>query len=1058
LIGKDKSKFSLAASAKFGISSSVSYDLSGRFKWEGVGIKVGDINCGVGADLGALKLTGALKFYNKENPSDCGFVGALSIKLPTLGVGVYMKAQFGSSGTRDNDFKYFSFDAMAEFGEKGIPMFAGVNLYGLGGGITYNMQPNGLLPQATAMKNTAGNAMEAATNKSAVELLNYSPSGRSYSPFRGAFGIRATALFGAVNRNTVDADATFSVDFNEDGGLREIGFKGECRVLTDSKIPLPDRNLNSLVRGKVEVRYDFENKIFDLGVDADLAYPVPSGSMIKAKGSLRFNTSPQGWYLHIGRPITPASVNVMSIFTGKAYFEMGDYNIDPMPGIPQEIKDLAGPMANQIPVLGGEPRGAATTAGFIHGAYTYFETGGKFLFLYGHLKAGLGYDIAYKEYKDFKCDNIPGIAGNNGWYATGQAYLGANAKIGIDFGSVFGKAEIFEGGAVAQIKVGLPNPTWAMGAITGYYNVFGGVFSGTFNYKFQIGDKCVPVSNSALDFPIIADIKPADKDKDVDITATPQIAFNLRVNNGRFEYKEVRDDGSTKTKYFKFDRDNISVTMTGTKGRAFNNNEFTVVRGNANSISLNSNDMLEPETQYTLIVKVKLLEAPTSNGEYKTAQVNGKDFEESDTAIFTTGKGLKSIPNNFFVNSYPLHSHNQFIELPGTNKFSVDFAKNIYAHQIDVPNNSTAKIYAVLYNGSNVAVDNKLVTVNVGSKAWTFDKFNLDLNTSYRIEFVVKGTEVAATGNSTVTKSSNYGDSGIFKMNQGIISSSLSRAIAGLTVGYIKFTTSAYRTYEEKLDAMSIYDITFNLDNNLYAYSRANTPINNAALFRSQAILTNGVYNLKNERNTFNYTGEKFAVPDVNDYTTSQIFKSIPVENKTFKPLYADFGNITYRKADSFLSEVTGINVSQIKSNFLGRETCPGGQLKPSMIGWPSVSNFGSAIVLPYVPPVPKFVPGGMSANGNQGNIPNLFAGAVIPPIVLSNQNLVTPCVINNGGAIVFGMGNILNPLVNPVSYGAANNANNWGVFNAGVGALGNAGAGVFNPANIGGLGNNSFK
>jgi hypothetical protein len=1058
LIGKDKSKFSLAAHAKFGIYSSVTYDISGRFKWEGVGIRVGDIDCGVGADLGALKLTGALKFYNKENPSDCGFVGALAIKLPTLGVGVYMKAQFGLSGTRDNDFKYFSFDAMAEFGTKGIPMFAGVNLYGLGGGITYNMQPAGLLPQATAMKNTQGNAMEAATNKSAVELLNYSPSGRSYTPLRGAFGIRATALFGAVNRNTVDADATFSVDFNEDGGLREIGFKGECRVLTDAKIPLPDRNLNSLVRGKVEVRYDFENKIFDLGVDADLKYPVPSGSMIKANGSLRFNTSPQGWYLHVGRPQTPASVNVMNIFTGKAYFEMGDYNIDPMPGIPQEIKDLAGPMANQIPVLGSEPRGAATTAGFIHGAHTYFEAGGNFLFLYGHLKAGLGYDIAYKEYKDFKCDNIPGIAGNNGWYATGQAYLGANAKIGIDFGSVFGKAEIFEGGAVAQIKVGLPNPSWAMGAITGYYNVFGGVFSGTFNYKFQVGNKCVPTSNSALDFPIIADLTPVNEEVDVEIVATPQIAFNLAVNKGRFEFKQVLDDekGSTKTKYFKFDRDNITVTMTGTKGRTFTNNDFGLVRGNYNALALKSNDLLETETKYTLTVKVKLLESTDYNGNYVPAKVNGKEFEESKTIMFTTGKGLKTIPNNFFVNSYPLHSHNQFIEQANQNKFSVDFAKNIYANQIDVSNNSTAKIYAVVYK-NNVVLDNKLVTVNVGSKAWAFDKFNLDLNTDYRIEFVVKGTEAAATGNSTVTTTTNYGDGGVFKMSQALVSNE-KRAVAGLTVAYIKFRTSAYRTYDEKMDALRIYEISMIKDGNNYVISRDGTQINNAAIVRIFSTVQNYKYVLNNDKNTITYTGENFVLADVNDYTTANIFKTIPVENKSFKALYNDFDNIRFRNADSFLDEVTGYTPGQIKSNFLGRETCPDGKMKTNLVFWPSTSSFGSANVLPYVPPVPKYIPGGFSANGNPGNIPNLFAAAVKPPIALANQNLVAPCVINNGGAVVFGMGNIVNPLVNPVGYGAANNANNWGAFNAGIGALNNAGAGQFNAANIGNIGNNSFR
>jgi hypothetical protein len=1076
LIGDENATFSLAAEGNFGLYAKIGGETLMRPTWEGVGMRVDDIALGADVNLGALKLTGALKFYNKESPSDCGFVGALAIKIPSVDVGINMKAQFGSAGSGASEFKYFNFEALADFGQVGIPMFAGINLYGLGGGVHYNMQGSTLtLPSVAKVQAAKSNDDKSATTgKSALELLNYSPSGQVFTPSKGSFGLSATALFGLAQRNTLDADATFSINFNENGGVSDINLNGNIRAATDVTISLPSRNLNSLIYGKINAGYDFEHKIFDVNATVEMKFPISTGDLILANGDLQFKISQQGWYLHVGRPTLPLMAQMLKfngkyIFKSYTYFEAGSYNIDPMPPVPQEIRNLAGPMANQIPSIQGLPRGS-NTAGFIHGAYTVFDVEGKFLFLYGRLAAGMGYDIAFKKYDELICNGSNG--GANGWYATGQAYLGVNAKIGIDFGGFFGKADIFEGGAVATIQAGLPNPTWVVGAITGYYNVFGGVFEGTFNYKFELGTKCVPPNPLGVDFSLIADVSPADNAKDVEIIATPQASFNFRVNKGTFEYKQLKDDGATFTRYFKFDRSTIDITMTG-NGKIFDNTKFRTVPGNANSIAFVSNDMLDPEKDYVLVVKARLLEAKNNDGNYQPIKnSSNKIIEEIQTYHFKTGKGIKVVTNDMYVNSYPLHSHNQFIDESAATNYSVNFTKTISAYQFDVPNSANnAKIYAVLLK-NDVAVANKLVTV--GTKKWTFDKFTLDQSSRYRIDFVVKGDEVAASGETTkVGTMTTTKDGTLLKGEVGVsyvqgINSNVSRAVAGATVAYIKFATSAYKTYQEKIDAMEIRDISFVINGGtstqaLKEFSPMVGQLANATLFKTQATLTNGVYKLRSVNNTFNYTGERFAVPDFQEYTSDEIFKhgkGLNGEIRPFAALHQYFDVIASKNADKFISDVTGIPQSQIQTDFKGLTFCGGQGVLPYLISFPSNEKFGEQISVPYVaPPALPSKYGYGNGFGVSAPVPGGSGqySLIKPPAVVSNQNIKAPCAPVVGGQINFTLAGFMNPVVNPAGYSAANNAGAWGAFNVGMGALGLSGA-AFSPANISSVGNASFR
>ncbi len=1037
-IGKKDSKFSLAAQGTFGMYAKVGV-AGGRPSWEGVGVLVDDVQLGTNVDLGAIKLSGALKFYNKENPSNAGFVGALSVKLPSVGIGVAMKAQFGvfGSGTA-NSYNYFNLDALAEFGEKGIPMFAGVNLYGLGGAVQYNMTAGGsTLPKMENMQNQKGNAMDAAVNKSPLELLNYSPSGLTYIPSKGSFGFSATAAFGLAERNTLDADATFTINFNENGGIDLMKFKGTCRVVTDVKTPMPARTQKSLINGALEVQYDFVNEKFNLGVSAELKYPYGSGSLIRANGALNFETSKQGWFLHVGRPIPSsfAEINVANIFIGKTYFEAGTYNIDPMPPIPDEIKNLAGPMANQIPAITGIPRGG-TTAGFVHGAYTYFKAGGDFLMFYGSLAAGIGYDIAYKKYEGFECEGVPGVAGNDGWYATGQAYLGVNAKLGIDLGSWFGKVKIFEGGAVATIMAGLPNPSWAKGAITGYYDVLG-LFSGTFNYKFTAGEPCSPILKSGLDFKLVSEITPENQTPKYEISGTPQVVFNFRVNKGKFIYAQQKDDGGFKDRYLKFDRSTIKVSLTG-GGQTFGDNSFAIANGNA--LYLNSDNLLLPNTNYTFKVIASIHEAQTENGNYTPIKVNGKDAQEEETITFTTNNGLTIIPNHFYVNSYPLHSHQSFIEIPGKNKYSVDFTKIINPSGFDVADQSKAKIYAV-YFLNDQAIDNKLVTVQ--NKMWTFDKINTTASSNYRIEFVVKVPENNGGGNSTTTISSIYAENNTLNFNKGI-GTNISRAVKGLSVGYIKFATSKYSSYDEKYKALEINKFNFRMPaGGSYTISKEQPVSQNKLIFTFNVPLVNGEYSLTSFSSSFQYSGELFSWADAEDYTTDDIFKNglRNLPQYKFKAL-SPFVNQIYPNANEFISTQTGIPLAQIKTKLSFPMNCSGQGTLPYMAGPVETTKIGAQIKLPYVQQF-VFAPGNMGIGFGQGIVfrtPVAFEYTHVRPVCAEQYQPSIQLVLNG----------LINPVVNPVGFGMANNAGAWSAFNAGVMNLGNGAANFGAVLNVG--------
>ncbi len=422
-----------------------------------------------------------------------------------------------------------------------------------------------------------------------------------------------------------------------------------------------------------------------------------------------------------------------------------------------------------------------------------------------------------------------------------------------------------------------------------------------------------------------------------------------------------------------------------------------------------------PETQYTFTIKASLNEAKTENGIYTPIIENGKKLEEIHTYTFITNKGLKTIPSQLLVNSYPLHSHSSFIDNNSNSSFFFEFNKVLNSSYFDVPNNSNAKIYAVLMKGDE-AIDNKLIRFK--NTKWEFDKFNLALNSEYRIEFIIKSAQNSGSGKST-TQVVNNQFGGIYKMQKGMLSG-ISRAVQGLTVSYIHFTTSAYKTLEEKIANLTLNEIKVGSGGNLILLSRANSKETNARFINSLP--------LKCPINSINFYGEKFISPDYEEYTSSSIFKNNV--RTIIPPLFDNLNTFDYERTKTFLSEISGI--SDVKIDFKGYVICRGANANNAyIVNCPSKNSYGEEIKIPYTPPLFNF-----GINKSLGGFFNR-SGEFVIPITFQINNIMYECPINVRPAIENPVQVIIDARVNPAGYKGANNAQNWNSFNAGIASFG---------------------
>lgn len=683
--------------------------------WDGVSAAIQDISMAAGVDFGPFKMTGAIKYYNNITPADSdeGFVGALQTDLAGF-LTLNMRGQFGTKTQNNSNYHYFNFNALADFGQAGITFAPPVPLaiYGFGGGFYYNMNLDpASVPSAAALPHTTktddvetlpkaapANDSDPKDSMKPLDLLAYNPAKLMLHPQEGSWGFNATILFGLTSRNTLDADATFGMGFTSSGGLADIYIDANARFLTNVSEPLSTRNDKSTGVGHMRMEYFVPTKTFHATLDAQFGVPyVKDKKYLYAYGGGEFYSDPDNWYLKIGQPEGygrgPNHVRLLDFIEGDSYFEVGSNAlIDPMPEIPTRVRDLVGygdhDQQNLLKKSEAAIRGYSVSPnasgghGVILGSSLKIgkeDEEYKFLMFYGTLDARMGFDLSLRQ--NVTCSGNPAAGGPGGWYAQGQAYFGAHASLGIDINMFLIKAKfsIFEAGAAAMVRAGLPHPTWVDGAIGGNFSILDGAISADFGFRFNIGDDpCIDAASSPFGgLQIISQVLPATTGEKQPLNSMPAVVFNVKAGgeypgssykSGYFDFDDdvnVTKDGASTKRLFLFDKSCITAKLNG--------NVVTdkLIRLDADGYSLGyqTTSYLSKNTDYIFSIDArmregKVLYSDLMNGittpDYSTYvqdETTHKDASQHMETMFTTDNGFDAIPSTEYAMTAPLHSH-----------------------------------------------------------------------------------------------------------------------------------------------------------------------------------------------------------------------------------------------------------------------------------------------------------------------------------------------------------------------------------------------------------------
>ncbi|HWB28013.1 MAG TPA: hypothetical protein VG738_21215 [Chitinophagaceae bacterium] len=615
----------------------------------------------VKGSLGALTIDGKVDFYNNDPTFGSGFKGTVKATFPAIDIGIASTIQFGSV----SGYKYWYVDALLDLGDAGIVLGnTGMSLFGFGGGAYYHMHQSQTLPDPSKITGNKSNDSPNGTGMTYVPDVNT------------ALGIKATIIFGLNARPVFNADATLGVEFASSGGISDIYFDGNGRMLDVP--PKPAVVVN------VHVNYDFQNSIFMASLTADMDYP-PLNSPIDLRGhgsiQMYFGPGPKPlghFFIKFGIPEPEdqrITFNYLFLNDNSFYLEAGNYQIDPMPPLPQDIitvlqKSGVNTSIFNRPVDADLDRGA----GFILGASAGFKYQGQFAIFKADIGAKIGFDIALKEYgqdADISCSNGQTTVGYGGWYATGQIYAGIWGSIDIstDF---FGDINVLDVGAGAALTAGLPNPTYVTGAIGGYYSVLDGAISGRLHFEFTMGEKCTVSKDVLSGLKLISDITPVDGSKDMEVTTSPAVAFNFTVginDNTSFSIVQHTEDKGDVRRDFRFTQ---SCIKAGLHDNTHNTDAHVSgsLSQDRTGMTFVPDQTLARLTNYTINVSAHLEELVNgvwAPAQYSTGANKGKVYEDTRAISFTTNKGLDSIPESMVEYTYPLKWQRFFMQDEASN-------------------------------------------------------------------------------------------------------------------------------------------------------------------------------------------------------------------------------------------------------------------------------------------------------------------------------------------------------------------------------------------------------
>ncbi len=763
-------------------------DDNGSDRWRYDGVDLERVN--IQMDVAGMQLKGAIFIFEDDPTYGKGFAGAVGAKLTVgMSLDVEVKALFG----RTEEFRYWFADAQVTLPTP-IPIFTGFAINSFGGGFYNRMKMDGISYNPNA----------------AFTEIGASTSGVIYVPDgQNGFGFKASV--GIITQNSEElfnGSLEFGMSFLRSGGLQEIYFKGEGRMISGipgdfyekltEKLALISEGAESMVgsfipdaaiSANVFIKFDFANDVFHATSELYINF----GSFLKGIGPngragwLDFYVSSDEWHLLIGTPGDPVGTKMIGTET-RSYFMMGD-GLPGSPAPPPMVAQMLGVDAEQLAYT-RDLNLLEAGRGFAFGSHFAMSTGDlKFLIFYARFDAGFGFDVMVKDYGDAHCKGSSEQIGMNGWYANGQAYAYLQGKVGLKVKLFFKtkKIDIFSGGGAILVQARLPNPSWLVGYLKGKYSVMGGLVKGSFRFKVEVGEKCEIVGESALEgIVVIGDIVPKEASTNVDVFALPQVAFNLPLNKV-FELPDDEGDHKYKIMMDKFELSKDDTVLPG-KIEWNETNDVAVFY---------SHEVLPPTSEINVYVQLHFEEY--IDGKWEVIMNNGKPANEIKELTFTTGLAPTNIPLTNIAYMYPVLGQKNFY----TKEYATGYVnlKRGQSYLFDeVPNWEKQALFQAatgikeLENfGYNSA--NKQVTFSIPK--------NLSTATEYTATLALVPPESEVTG--SITESYSTTNLGEDENDVSIRSRSIDQlSVKGeerelLTYG---FRTSTYTSFQSKVNAM----------------------------------------------------------------------------------------------------------------------------------------------------------------------------------------------------------------------------------------------------------------
>lgn len=196
-------------------------------------------------------------------------------------------------------------------------------------------------------------------------------------------------------------------------------------------------------------------------------------------------------------------------------------------------------------------------------------------FLYVHVKADLGFDVALLNVAGQGC---PGHAqiGKNNFYALGRVYAALQGDVGLKINLGFWKGEIslFSAGIGALLQGGGPNPSYAYGLLRFKINLLNGLLKFSTSVDFKVGDVCVPGAGDPLaNVKLFQNVSPGfETEASAKLTSNKQSSLQVGVIVSNMPWdKEVYladNDGKNARKfYFTLMENNVKYQKrTGASG------------------------------------------------------------------------------------------------------------------------------------------------------------------------------------------------------------------------------------------------------------------------------------------------------------------------------------------------------------------------------------------------------------------------------------------------------------------------------------------------------------